>query len=74
MLTLGEDVRFYQLLLLKLGNSLIEKRFKLLFRASEHAYNFMKSATTMPRRSQSLKVILVIYSADIHQSNGQQRA
>ena len=39
MLTLEEDMKFYQLLLLRSDRSLILKRFKLLFKASEHMYS-----------------------------------
>ena len=38
MLTFEEDMDFFEFLVTELGKNLIEKRFKLLFRASEDGY------------------------------------
>lgn len=38
MLTIREDLDFYDLLLSKLGEDLLTNKFKLLFRASEYQY------------------------------------
>ena len=42
MLTFDEDMNIYELLESKLGKNLVEKRFKLLFRASDHDYSAHK--------------------------------